>query len=376
MKKLTQFEFEKRLNGILPDIEVLGNYTNKRTRILVKCKKCGNVWNPIADSLLQGHGCSVCACNGRAGKSKPIIIKGVNDLFTTMPSYAKHLKNKDDAFKYTYGSSKKVMWVCPLCHADVESRIVQVYNRGILCPFCGDGFSYPNKFMYNFLKQLDIKFTREVRIDKYLYDVLIDNTNIIVEMDGGFHFIDNNMTGESKNDVHKRDMLKSKIAKQNGYNLIRIDARKSDIDYLKEAICSSEIITLLNLSDKLQEIDWEYVAKVSEKSLFFDVINLYNKGITSCNEIIKHLPFNLHNSTVYTYLKRGTELGLCSYIPKMNKRKVHCIQEDICFESIKQAQDYYGFSSNAGICNSCKKGTSCYVYKDNKRIKINFEYVD
>ena len=376
MKKLTQSEFEERIHDLLPDIKVLGNYINKRTRIIVSCKNCGNIWEPIADSLLSGHGCSVCARDGKAGKRKPIIIKGVNDLFTSMPNYAKHLKDKEDAFKYTCGSSKKILWICPSCHMDIEKKISQVYSQGILCPFCGDGFSYPNKFMYNFLKQLNIKFTREFRIDNYYYDVLIDGTNIIIEMDGGFHFIDNNMTGESKEDICKRDVLKSNVAKNNGYNLIRIDAQKSDVNYLKEQISSSEIISLLNISNKLQEVDWESIAKLSEKSLFFDVIDLYNQGITSCEDIIIHLPISIHNSTVYAYLKRGNELGLCSYIPKTNKRKIRCIQENIYFNSIKQAQDYYGFSSNAGICNSCKKGTSCYISKDNKRIRINFEYVD
>ena len=375
MKKLTQIEFISKVKKLQPDIEILGQYVNKRTRIEVKCKKCGNIWSPIADSLSCGHGCSVCASNGKAGKSKPIIIPGVNDLHTTMPMYTKYIKDPQDAYRYTYGSSKKIIWLCPHCKKEVLSPIHQVYASGILCPYCSDGFSYPNKFLYHFLNALHIKFTREFRIENYYYDVLINNSKIIIEIDGGFHFTDNTMTLETKEDVRCKDNMKTKCALDNGYILVRINASKSNVDFIKNSILHSKLMDLLSLHNKIHTIDWNEISSLSQNSLFFETIDLYNNGIVSPKDIISLLPFKVNDTTIYKYLRDGTKLGLCTYIRK-NRKMVKCVQDDMVFESIAAAQKYYKFSSNRGICRSCKLGNCCYFTVNGKREKINFEYVD
>lgn len=374
MKKLSHSEFENRIKQILPNIEILETYTNKRTRIKVHCKNCGNIWSPIADSLLRGHGCGVCSKDGKAAKSKPIIISGYNDLFTTLPEYAKYLKNKKDAYRYTFQSSKKIYWICPNCHSDILSSVAQVYQVGLKCPYCSDGVSYPNKFIYHFLNQLNIKFTREYKIENLRYDVKIDNTNYIIEMDGGFHFMDNSMTGETVSDIHNKDMKKTELAEKYGFKVIRIDARISTCEYIKKSILESELIDLLNISLNIQNIDWDDIDKKSQHSIFYNVIQLYNSGLTSYKDISQKLNIKLHRSTIYHYIKRGNQLGLCKL--KSNKKKVRCIQDNLIFESIKEAQDFYHFSGNKGICSSCKRGTSCYITRNNRREKINFEYVE
>lgn len=41
-KKLTNEEFKKRLDEYTNDsVELLTEYVNKRTKVLIKCKKCG-----------------------------------------------------------------------------------------------------------------------------------------------------------------------------------------------------------------------------------------------------------------------------------------------------------------------------------------------
>lgn len=57
----TQQEFIKLVKTMHPDIEIVGNYTGARYRVLCKCKKCNYEWTPYADSLIRGHGC--CRCN-------------------------------------------------------------------------------------------------------------------------------------------------------------------------------------------------------------------------------------------------------------------------------------------------------------------------
>ncbi len=61
--KKSHSQFVSEFEAINPNIEVLGNYVNSKTRILVRCRVCGHEWSPSAGSLLQGTGCPACAGN-------------------------------------------------------------------------------------------------------------------------------------------------------------------------------------------------------------------------------------------------------------------------------------------------------------------------
>ncbi len=78
--KVSEEAFMKRLEEQLPSIEVIGKFNNLTTRIEVRCKKCGHQWNPIAQSLYQGHGCVVCA-----GKNKRTTEEIKAELAVTRP---------------------------------------------------------------------------------------------------------------------------------------------------------------------------------------------------------------------------------------------------------------------------------------------------
>ena len=53
-------EFARELEQVAPDVELLGEYTNARTRIDCRCRICGHTWSPYPKSLLQGYGCPEC----------------------------------------------------------------------------------------------------------------------------------------------------------------------------------------------------------------------------------------------------------------------------------------------------------------------------
>ncbi len=52
--------FKKEVEEKFSDIEIIGIYTTSRDKILVRCKKCGNEWTPIANNLIRGGGCPKC----------------------------------------------------------------------------------------------------------------------------------------------------------------------------------------------------------------------------------------------------------------------------------------------------------------------------
>lgn len=56
----THEEFVEEVRFINPDVEIIGKYIDSKTKILVKCKKCGHEWYVQPCSLLACHGCPNC----------------------------------------------------------------------------------------------------------------------------------------------------------------------------------------------------------------------------------------------------------------------------------------------------------------------------
>ena len=105
---------------------------------------------------------------------------------------------------YTHGSEQKVMVKCTECGRTKKILINKLYQTHTISCSCGDGISYPNKIAFKLLEELEIKFESEKKFSwcKYklknklrqgIYDFYFElsNKKYILEMDGGFHFIDN-----------------------------------------------------------------------------------------------------------------------------------------------------------------------------------------
>jgi hypothetical protein len=91
-------------------------------------------------------------------------------------------------------------------------------------------------------------------------------------------------------------------------NYIIIDARKSEMEYIKSSILNSNMVSLYNLDD----IDWLEAHEFACNSLVKNISELWNSlgSVTEISKIIK-----LGNLTVRKYLKQGTSLGWCDYDP-------------------------------------------------------------
>ena len=59
-KYKTTEEFKQEMKKINENIEILGEYVNAKTKIKVRCKKDGNIWNAKPNDLLSGCGCPQC----------------------------------------------------------------------------------------------------------------------------------------------------------------------------------------------------------------------------------------------------------------------------------------------------------------------------
>lgn len=312
-KKLTHEEFLAKLKKVHNDnIIAIDEYSSMNNKMRFKCY-FGHIFPAEPHNVLRGHGCPYCAGNA--------LLVGFNDLWTARPDIAVLLKNPKDGYKYAKSSKERVDFICPLCGNEINKRINDVYNKGLVCPRCSDGISYPNKFARRFLDQLPIENHiceyHPMWAKPYFYDNYFEynNDKYILEMDGGFHYKDVPSYSKTLKDAQEIDKLKTELAKQNGVNIIRIDCQQSDCDYIKNNILYSELSVIFDLSN----IDWNLCNKMAHKSLLKQACDLFMSGITNLREIADIL--DVDRTTVLRYVKTGAKYGWCDYDPKKSAKE-------------------------------------------------------
>lgn len=109
--------------------------TGSDRKALWVCSK-GHEWDSRVNTTKYGARCPYCV-NQR-------VLVGYNDLRTTHPELSSEISPNSSisATDVTYGTNKKILWVCPIGHewrASVASR-----SRGHGCPYCSGRFAIPN----------------------------------------------------------------------------------------------------------------------------------------------------------------------------------------------------------------------------------------
>jgi len=142
--------FKKELKQILPDIEVLGEYTKARAKIKVRCKKHDYIWEPYAYNLLSGYGCKYCG-NEKTANSRRTIRERLKE---NLPSDIEMITDSEDINNH----NDKAVFQCKKCGnkwtATVSNLIKKNKNTG--CPYCAS-IRVPNlqrKTHLDFLKEL------------------------------------------------------------------------------------------------------------------------------------------------------------------------------------------------------------------------------
>ena len=86
--KLTHEDYVSRLSKINPNIEVIGQYIDSKTRILHKCLIDGYEWNILPNNALQGYGCPKCANTiTKTSKEYESQIKETRNDITVIEEY-------------------------------------------------------------------------------------------------------------------------------------------------------------------------------------------------------------------------------------------------------------------------------------------------
>ncbi|MSA02182.1 hypothetical protein GKG47_09035 [Lactonifactor sp. BIOML-A3] len=282
---------------------------------LYKCLIDNNVDRISEYDLLNGTGCSVC--------SNHKVIKGINDIATTHPYAIKYFVNKEEAYLYSYGSAKRILFKCSECGFEKPITINKLIQRGFSCPRCGDGISYPEKFMFSVLNQLHINFEIQKRFEwnyKKQYDFYLIDYNCIIETHGGQHyslvFGNYNVKNITLENEKLNDELKKEMAIKNGIEenyYIQLDCSISSLEWIKNSISNSIISTIFDLSN----IDWLRCHEFACSSRVKEACSLWNEfqDMKTITELMK-----ICRPTLIKYLDQGNRLEWCKYNQKENMR--------------------------------------------------------
>lgn len=305
------------VNGleIIKQTYALDTHGWKSKAYYVKCTKCGYEYDtPKREGNLKKYGCIVCT-----GKK---VVQGINDIPTTAPWMVKYFENPEDASKYTYSSNKKINMICPHCGKDKKKLTPNtLYRKGFGCAYCGDGISYPEKFIRNLLDELNIDYIFQLSkkdfnwCENYRYDFYIPSKNIIIETHGRQHYED----AFSSNFIEQEriDLIKKESALNNGIKqYIQLDCRESNKQWIIDSIINSNLDEILEFNYK--DIDWNKIEYNSLNSILLESCILWeqNERLTTY-DIGKMLHIN--GDTIHKYLIKGSEIGICNYSSELGK---------------------------------------------------------
>lgn len=343
---------------ILEQIRMKKGSQSKEKGYTYKCLRDGYIGEKSEVQLRKGGGCPICY--GRT------IMKGINDITTTHPHLVKYFVKIEDCYTLGYGSGKKARLKCPICGTEKIMTVNTFVKYGLACATCSDGISYPEKFVSSLLTQLNIKFKTQYnhswsegrRYDFYLYE-----KNIIIETHGEQHYKrKKHYMQRTLKDEQLNDLLKEVLAVGNlGCCYVQLDCRKSELNWIKESVINSNLLTLLGATK--EEVNWEECDKNAIHSKIKEACDLWNSGIKSTKEIASII--NVHRGTVNSYLKQCDKMGMCNYYPTMGDKKVKVIETGKIYNSAheleRRSEEELGVKlSFSSICRVCRGERKSY----------------
>ena len=332
------FEIGEHIKDEKRDIIILNIFKNADGKKVYtyKCNKCGYIGEGNYDKLkYRGLGCQICCKNPKK------IIPELNSVGALYPPLIQYFLNKDDAYKYTPGSSKPIQFKCPICGHIQTNIIYNVTKFGYVCQMCDKVDSRANRLFELLLKSLNTPYKHEwstdwsnkKRFDFYLYDY-----NTIVELHGSQHYTET-IFGKDCNQNGINDEYKQKLALDNNItNYIVIDCRPTSesIEKLAYEFINNNFM-VRTFGKNLPSIEYLTKKYLQMDPLCKECLRLYTQGYTSGASISKKLGYS--RVWICKILKELTKIGLINYNSKkaINQYKRKQVKDEltgIIYESV------------------------------------------
>lgn len=243
----TQTKFIDELHKVNPNIIVLGDYINNRTKILCRCKKCQHEWETRPYDLLNGHGCAICA-RKRVSQNQ---TKTTQEFITKLKQINPNIEVLEDYIK----AQTEIKCRCKKCEHQWKVKPYSLL-QGHGCPKCS--ISKGEKRIAQYLDNLGINYIYDKRYFSDLIsvngglmrpDFIIPSLKIWIEFDGQQHFEPVDFTSAMSEQqiqvnfkiVQQNDQKKNQYAKANNWTLIRIPYTEYDnIEQILDAYLKQE----------------------------------------------------------------------------------------------------------------------------------------
>ena len=127
--KLTKpnIEFTAEIKRLLPDVVLLEDYKNLKTKIKCQCQKCGNIWYAYPGNLLKACGCRKCSYKTIANKNRKSDYEFKAQLQLINPSI--------EITSQYLGAEQRIDVKCKQCGNKWSPRAADLL-RGKGCPLC------------------------------------------------------------------------------------------------------------------------------------------------------------------------------------------------------------------------------------------------
>lgn len=353
-------------------------YTSKLKYYDFYCNKCGYTNNHVLEKCLYSnkYGCPCC--------SHRILVEGINNIPATDPWMIPYFQGGyDEAKKYMANTNTKAMMICPDCNTTKMVRIGKLKQTQTISCSCGDGFSYPEKFLLSLLNQTDIEYEFQKTFDWCVfnnpfqnkivtgrYDFYIESLNLIIETDGGWHKKDNALSGQSKEESLFIDNEKDRLASMNGIDVIRLDCSISSKKYILNSLKLSEFNQYIDLSN----INFEDCNIYAMSNLRKTIIDKYKSNNTLlATDLSKE--YKISSSTICNWLRSEGISSKARADEKLKKgtythimKPVRISEDGInyrVYESVVSLAEH--FEKDFGC--KCSYGGIWYCIKNNKTYK-------
>lgn len=297
-----KFEDNKRNITIISKELKIKNKKGKKWYKYV-CNNCGHTDWILENNLKQGKGCSCCA-----GQK---AVLGINTIWDKARWMVDLGVSEEDAKQYTKSSGQKISVKCPDCGRQKTITISTIYQTKSIGCTCGDGFSYPEKFFSEVLRQLGISYKTQLGrttfewCENYRYDFYFEyeGKKCILETHGKQHYESVGFR-KTMEDTQFNDYLKEKLAIDNGIDVyIEINCINSNKESLKRnSLSNIKMIKLFGI-ERIKNIDWNKCDEFATCNIAKTFYNEWLK-VKGCSTI-KSLAnkFGIHSSTASRYIK-------------------------------------------------------------------------
>jgi hypothetical protein len=241
-KPISHKQFLRRARKIHNNkYEYLSKYINSKVKIKIECNDCGNTFEQMPHSHLDGCGCPKCQYSNLP-QNKPMDI-------TIFESRCKKMHDNRYVYNQDYkGLRYKIKIYCKK-HKEYFFQEANAHLlKGQGCPRCC--LSKGEIIIEKYLKSHGVKYEYEKRFDdcknkqRLSFDFYIPELYICIEYDGQQHFYPVKYFGGKRKFLitKKHDKIKTDYCKKNNIKLLRIPFY--EINNIEKILSKNKIISL------------------------------------------------------------------------------------------------------------------------------------